>query len=275
MNKLSRERRIGVLSCLVEGTSIRSAARITNSAVNTVMNLAVKLGEACAKYQNKVLNGLSCKNIQCDEIWSFVHTKQRNIEKAKPSEQHRGDVWTWVAMDVDTKLVPCWYVGNRDASSAALFIEDLSRRLAGRVQLTTDGYKLYVQAIEDVFGTEIDYAQLVKVYGTKEGDNRRQYLGSEKKKFSGEPDEDLISTSLIERQNLTMRMSMRRFTRKTNGHSKKLYNHICAIGLHFMYYNFVRIHSTLRVTPAMEAGISDHVWTLKEMVDLLESSPAQ
>lgn len=273
MNQLSVSRRTKIVACLVEGTGIRATARITNTAINTVMNLAVSLGAACAVFQNEIMTKLHCKNIQCDEIWSFVHTKQRNIKE--PSKQQRGDVWTWIAMDTETKLVPCWLAGNRDATSAAIFIEGLARRLDHRVQLTTDSNKLYVQAVEESFGKDIDFAQLVKLYGTKENDGRLQYIGSEKKKIKGNPDEDLISTSLIERQNLTMRMGMRRFTRKTNGHSKKLHNHICAIALHFMYYNFGRIHSTLRVTPAMEAGIADHVWGLDEIVGLLKSSPAK
>jgi IS1 family transposase len=247
---------------------MRATARLTDTAFNTVMSFVVRLGEACAKYQDETFRELHCKRLECDEIWSFVYAKEKNV----PEEQRgkgQGDAWTWIAMDVETKLVPCWYIGNRDAQSALLFMEDLSSRLAQRVQITTDGHKPYIQAVENAFGDEIDYGMLVKIYGERPDDKREQFIGLTKESVFGKPDLALATTGHIERQNLTMRMGMRRFTRKSNGFSKKLHNHECAIALHFMYYNFARIHSSLRVTPAMEAGIADHVWSYEEMVSLL------
>jgi IS1 family transposase len=217
---------------------------------------------------------LKCKRIQCDEIWQFVGAKEKNAT-AEQKEAGWGDIWTWVAIDADTKLIPCWLVGERDASAAYHFMHDVADRLTHRVQLTTDGLKSYLSAVEDAFGANIDYAMLIKIYGAApEGAEVRyspaQCMGAKKAVQNGRPSWDHISTSFVERQNLTMRMSMRRFTRLTNGFSKKVENHEHAIALHFMHYNFCKIHTTLRVTPAMEAGISEHVWSLDEMIGLLE-----
>jgi IS1 family transposase len=214
---------------------------------------------------------LRCKRIQCDEIWSFVYAKEKNVPADGKGEFGFGDVWTWTAIDADTKLVPLFMVGNRDGQSARIFIEDLKDRLASRVQLTTDGHRAYLDAVEGAFGADVDYAMLVKIYGATQEETRyspAECIGSQRQAISGNPDPKHISTSYAERQNLTMRMGMRRFTRLTNAFSKKVENHAYQVALHFMYYNFARIHKTLRVTPAMEAGISDHVWTLEEISDL-------
>jgi IS1 family transposase len=274
MNKLDLKTRARVLACLVEGNSIRATVRMTGVAKNTVVKLLADVGAACAEYQDKTLHNLPCKRIQCDEIWSFVYAKQRNVKGAKAAPEGAGDVWTWTAIDADTKLVCAWMLGGRDGGVAYDFMQDLASRLANRVQLTTDGHNAYLHAVESAFGNDIDYAQLVKLYG--ESPNRgpeRKYspstfAGIRINEISGEPEPDAISTSFVERQNLTMRMSMRRFTRLTNGFSKKLENLAHAVALHFMYYNFARIHQTLRVTPAMQAGISDHVWELEDIAAL-------
>jgi IS1 family transposase len=274
MNKLSIEDRARIVSCLVEGNSIRATVRMTGASKNTVAKLLVDLGRACSEYQDKAFRNLKCKRIQCDEIWSFCGAKEKNTTPEK-RKQGWGDVWTWTALCPDTKLIPCWFVGDRSAGSAYHFIHDLKDRLASRVQLTTDGHRAYVQAVEDAFGSEIDYGMLVKIYGNVPVDNSNvryspaQCMGARKTIISGMPDAEHISTSHTERQNLTMRISMRRFTRLTNGFSKKLENHEHALALYFMYYNFARVHQTLRVTPAMEAGISEHIWTLEEIVNLL------
>jgi len=273
MNTLKPERRAAVVRCLVEGNSIRSIVRMTGAAKNTVVKLLVDLGHACAEYQHKTLQGIGAKRVQCDEVWSFVGCKEKNLPEDRKGEFGRGDVWTWTALDADTKLVICWYVGDRDASSAYHFITDLASRLANRVQLTTDGHKVYLDAVENVFGADIDYAMLVKLYGSDaEGEKRYSppvCLAAEKTPIAGRPDRKHISTSFVERANLTARMGMRRFTRLTNAFAKKVENHFCAIALHFMYYNFVRIHQTLKTTSAIAAGIADHVWSLEEMVGLL------
>lgn len=273
MNKLSIQKRSQIVSMLVEGNSLRSVTRMTGIHRTTVMDLLVALGEACSKYQDKTLRNLHCKKIQCDEIWSFVGCKDKNVPTDKKGVFGIGDVWTWTAICADTKIIPCWYVGNRNAESAYHFIHDLKPRLANRVQVTTDGHKAYLEAVESAFGDDVDYAMLVKIYGTekKEGEARyspAQCMGSRKATITGKPVYEHVSTSFVERANLTMRMGMRRFTRLTNAFSKKLENHEAAIALHFMYYNFGRIHQTLKVTPAMEAGISDHVWSLEEIAVL-------
>jgi IS1 family transposase len=275
MNELSTEERSRIVSALVEGNSMRAISRMTGIARNTIDKLLCDLGRACSDYQDKTFRNLKSKRVQCDEIWSFVQAKEKNctIEMKKKGA---GDVWTWVALDPDTKLVPCWFIGQRDAGCAYHFMHDLAERLAHRVQLTTDGHRAYLSAVEDAFGAGIDYAMLQKIYGNSEQGPETRYspaicMGARKAVISGSPDFAHISTSYIEAQNLTMRMSMRRFTRLTNGHSKKLENHEHAVAIHYMYYNFARIHSSLRVTPAMEAGISDHVWDLEEIVALLDS----
>jgi len=276
MYVLSQDQRVRVISCLVEGNSIRATVRMTGVAKNTVAKLLVEIGRACSEYQDKAMRNLKCKKLQCDEIWSFVGAKEKNVPDSQKGKG-RGDCWTWTASDSETKLIPCWFVGDRSAGSAWHFIHDLRERLASRVQLTTDGHKAYLSAVESAFGSEVDYAMLIKIYGNETNPGEARYspaqcMGSRKAVISGMPDVRDISTSHTERQNLSMRMGMRRFTRLTNAFSKKLENHEHAIALYFTYYNFARIHQTLRVTPAMEAGLSDHVWTLEEIVSLLDQT---
>ncbi len=274
MNCLSTEERARVVAALVEGNSLRATARMTGVARMTVEKLLRDLGAACARYQDEHLRNLPCKRVQCDEIWSFVYAKAKNVTPAI-AEQHpdAGDVWTWTALDAETKLVVSWLVGARDAGAAYEFMTDVASRLRHRVQLTTDGHVPYLNAVEDAFGADIDYAMLQKLYGADPQSERRYSpavcLGAIAKTITGDPDPKHISTSYIERQNLTMRMHMRRFTRLTNGFSKKVEMHGHAIALHFMFYNFCKIHQTLRVTPAMEAGVANHVWSLEELVGLL------
>ncbi len=277
MNRLDIAKRAQIIGCLVEGNSIRATCRITGAAKNTVVKLLADVGKACASYQDKTLRDLPCKNIQCDEIWSFCYAKEKNVPAELKGVFGYGDVWTWVAIDADTKLVPAWFVANRSPEAAMIFMEDLANRLRNRVQLTTDGHRAYLNAVDNAFAGNIDYAMLVKVYGNQNDTKdtaARKYSPAEcteikKTKINGNPDINLVSTSYVERQNLTMRMSMRRFTRLTNAFSKKIDNLEAAVALHFMYYNFCRIHKTLRVTPAMEAGISDHVWSLEEIITLI------
>jgi len=273
MNRLGLRQRAQILGLLVEGNSMRAASRLADCSINTVTNLLVDVGTACSIYQNDTLRNLPCKRIQCDEIWSFCYSKQKNVPPEHEGELGYGDVFTWTALDPDTKLIASFLVGKRDYAYAKAFISDLAGRLANRVQLTTDGHKAYLEAVEGAFGGQIDFARLVKVYGPVPTQDQRRYspagfTGADKSVVSGNPDMSKVSTSHVERQNLTMRMGMRRFTRLTNGFSKKIENLEHAVALHFMYYNFGRIHKTLRVTPAMEAGISDHVGTLEEIASL-------
>jgi IS1 family transposase len=273
MNRLSTERRAEIIGALVEGNSLRSTVRMTGAAMNTVLKLLLDLGEACSEYQDGVMQGLPCKRVQCDEIWSFVGAKARRVRQERAAEW--GDYWTWVAIDADTKLVPSWYVGKRTTTDAMFFMQDLASRLTNRVQLTTDGWRPYLMAVDHTFGDGIDYATLHKIYGHDPAQPERRYspgrvLGTERQLISGDPDPNHVSTSYIERQNLTMRMGMRRFTRLTNGFSKKAENHVHAISLHFMHYNFARPHKTLGTTPAVAAGVADHVWTLREIAGLLD-----
>jgi IS1 family transposase len=275
MNKLSIDRRARIIGCLVEGNSLRATARMTDSAKNTVVKLLVELGRACVEYQDKTLRNLKCKRVQCDELWGFCYAKAKNVPEDKKGQFGYGDVWTWTAICADSKLIPSWLVGNRDAETACIFMEDLASRFAHRVQLTTDGHRAYLEAVEGAFGADIDYAMLIKLYGEITPEGQRKYspaecIGCKTEIITGNPDSKHISTSYAERQNLTMRMSMRRFTRLTNGFSKKVENLAHAVSLYFMYYNFARIHQTLRVTPAMEAGVSDHVWSLEEIAGLLD-----
>jgi IS1 family transposase len=274
MNVLSIEQRKQIVAALVEGNSMRSISRMTGISRNTINKLLIDLGRACSEYQDKVFHNLKLTRIQCDEIWAFVGCKEKNVKTTEHMRNGWGDVWTWVALDGPTKLVPCWYVGTRDGTAAYHFMHDLKSRLANRVQLTTDGHKAYLNAVEDAFGAEIDYAMLQKMYGpAPEGPEVRyspaQCIGAKRAVVSGMPDFNHVSTSYTERQNLTMRMSMRRFTRLTNAFSKKVENHEHSIAIHYMYYNFGRIHQSLRVTPAMEAGIADHVWSLEEIISLI------
>jgi IS1 family transposase len=274
MNTLDKTKRAQLISVLVEGNSLRATARICDVAFNTVLKFIPLIGDACAEYQDKVFQNLKCKRVQCDEIWSFCYAKQKNVPKEKRGLFGYGDVWTWVAMDAESKLVPSFMVGRRDAQSAKMFIDDLASRLANRVQLTTDGNKVYLEAVEGAFGCEVDYAMLVKMYESTQEETRYSpatCTGCKGTPITGNPDRDYISTSFIERQNLTMRMGMRRFTRLTNAFSKKIENHAFHLALHYMYYNFVRIHKTLRVTPAMAAGVSDHLWSVEEIAGLLDS----
>ena len=275
MNQLDLQRRAQVLGCLVEGNSIRATVRMTGVAKNTVVRLLEDVGLACMDYQDQAIRNLSCKRIQCDEIWSFCYAKERNVPEDKKGQFGYGDVWTWTAICADTKLIASWLVADRSVNSCQTFIDDLAGRLQNRVQLTTDGYKIYLNVIENTFKGDVDYASLVKVYSESHGYVDRKYSAPEMvcstvNKIKGRPDPKHISTSYVERQNLTMRMGMRRFTRLTNGFSKKVENLGFAVALHFMHYNFGRIHKTLRVTPAMEAGISDHVWSLEEIAGLAE-----
>jgi len=272
MNKLSKAKQAEVVAALVEGNSIRATVRITGVAKNTIVKLLADLGRACAEYQDKIFRNLPCKRIQCDEIWSFCYAKEKNVPEAKKGVFGYGDVWTFTAICADTKLVPSWHIGRRDLGDATIFMKDLASRLANRVQLTTDGHKIYLEAVESAFGSDIDFSQLVKLYGqTIEGQKRYsppQCIGTLRTKINGNPEAQKISTSYVERQNLTMRMNMRRFTRLTNAFSKKIENLFYAISLHFMYYNFCRIHQTLRVTPAMEAKVTDHVWDIADILKL-------
>ena len=277
MNVLTVERRNQVLSALVEGNSIRSVSRMSGVSRNTIMTLLVAAGAACAAYQDKALRNLPCQRVQCDEIWSFCYGKDKNLPEDKKGVFGYGSVWTWTALDADTKLICSWMVGNRDAFAAREFIQDLAGRLDNRIQLTTDGPKVYLEAVAEAFGNDVDYAMLVKLYGEDlQGETRYSPAvcnGARKDVILGAPSKKHISTSYVERQNLTMRMHMRRFTRLTNGFSKKIENHVAAISLHFMYYNFVRIHQTLRVTPAMAAGVTDRVWDVADIVKLLDQKP--
>jgi IS1 family transposase len=272
MNKLNRQKQTQIIAALVEGNSLRATSRMCDVAFNTVLKLLPEIGIASAEYQDKALRGLTCKRIQCDECWSFVYAKAKNVPEEKRGRFGYGDVWTWVAIDADTKLVPSFMVGNRDLNSARMFIDDLASRLTHRIQLTTDGLRAYLEAVEGSFGADIDYAMLSKLYASSQEETRyspAECVGIERKVIAGNPDFEHVSTSYVERQNLSMRMGMRRFTRLTNGFSKKVENHAYSVALYFMHYNFARVHRTLRVTPAMEAGIADHVWEIEEIAALL------
>ncbi len=277
MNKLDTTKRVAIISALVEGCSLRSTTRMVGCSINTVTKLLVDAGEACARYQHETLRNLTCRKIQCgDEIWNFCYSKQKNVPPDKAGVLGYGDVWTWVAIDADTKLVPSFLVGSRDGMHAAHFVADLAARLTHRVQLTTDGHKPYLEAVEGAFGGEVDYAMLVKLYGPVPGNTAEaryspgDCTGIRKDVITGSPDPKAISTSFSERQNLTMRMRMRRFTRLTNAFSKKLANLEAAVSLHFMHYNFVRRHQTLRLTPAMAAGVTRKMMSLEDLVDLID-----
>lgn len=269
MNKLPLAKRIQILAMLCEGSSMRSISRVADVSINTVSKLLVGAGEACLVIHDEMVRNVKSERIQCDEIWSFCHAKQKNLRTAKAAPEGAGDVWTWTALDADTKLIVSYVVGGKTSASAYSLMEDLQFRLANRVQLTTDGENAYINAIEEHFGEDVDYGQLVKIYGQVSNPGRYsppECIGAMKKRIRGRPDRDHISTSYVERQNLTMRMSMRRFTRLTNGFSKKLENHVHALALYFAFYNFCRIHKTLRMTPAMAAGITDRLWSLEDIV---------
>ncbi len=280
MNRLDSAARAQIIGMMVEGMSMRAITRMSGASKNTVAKLLADAGTAFSEFQDATLRNLTCERIQCDEIWSFVGAKAKNVEGMKREVENAGDAWTWTAIDADTKLVPCFMVGDRSAATAYWFMKDLESRLANRVQLTTDGHRAYLSAVENTFGRGgVDYAMLIKQYGPDpEGEKRYsppQCLGCDKDEVFGSPDPKHISTSYVERQNLSMRMGIRRFTRLTNAFSKKFENHVHALSIYFMHYNFVRIHQSLRVTPAMEAGVVSSPWTLADMVEVLEAYEAR
>ena len=276
MKQLSTSERARILHLLCEGMAIRAVCRATGASKNTVAKLLADVGKVCMAYHDENVRNLTSKRVQVDEAWAFIYAKQKNVATAKAAPEGAGDVWTWVAMDADTKLVVGYFVGGRDGECAKWFIDDVAKRLANRVQLTSDGHKAYLEAVEGAFGADVDYAQLVKIYGASSESAKGRYSPAEctgivKTPIEGKPDPAHISTSFIERQNLTMRMHMRRFTRLTNAFSKKVENHAYAVALHMMYYNFVKLHSKLRVTPAMAAGVSDRLWEVADIVALWEA----
>lgn len=281
MNKLDRKARAQILGMMVEGMSMQSIARLTGVSKNTVAKLLKDAGEAFTAYHDTNVRNVKAKRVQCDEIWSFCAMKEKNVSASLKGTLGLGDVYTWTAIDPESKLIASWLVGKRDADYGKVFIEDLASRLANRVQLTTDSHKAYLSAVENAFGADVDYAMLVKLYGEPAGHSaERKYCpgeccGAVKGTVCGNPDEAHISTSHVERQNLSMRMGMRRFTRLTNGFSKKIENHEYALAIYFMHYNFVRILQSLRITPAMAAGFSDKLWSLEDMVAVIEANEPQ
>jgi len=280
MNKLSSADRARILHLLCEGSSIRSVTRLLNVGKNTVSRLMVDAGKVCAAYHDEHVRKLKSTRIQVDEVWSFIYAKEKNVAIAKAAPDGAGDVWTWTALDADSKLIAAYFVGGRDGESAMWFIDGLRQRLANRVQLTSDGHKSYLEAVEAAFGADVDYAQLVKLYGASPESAKGRYspaqcTGARKERIEGNPDPEHVSTSYVERSNLTFRMQNRRFTRLTNAFSKKLENHAYSVALFVMFYNFCRIHKTLRVTPAMAAGVSDRLWEVSDIVALLEAAEAK
>lgn len=280
MNKLDPADRVHILHLLCEGQSIRATTRLTGASKVTVTKLLIDAGKACMAFHDATVRGVKSKRIQCDEIWSFTYAKHKNVATAKAAPVHAGDTWTWTAIDADTKLIVSCFVGGRDGECAMWFMDDVCARLANRVQLTTDGHKAYLEAVEGAFGGDVDYAIINKIYGTAPEAAKGRYspaecIGVKKERIEGKPDMAHVSTSYVERQNLTIRMHMRRFTRLTNGFSKKIENHAYAVALHMMYYNFVRLHAKLRVTPAMAAGVSDRLWEVSDIVALVEAEEAK
>lgn len=277
MNKLPLHKRVMILSLLVEGSSMRSISRTVGVSINTVTKLLVEAGEACAAYHDEAVRDVKASRVQCDEIWSYCYAKQKNVGKAKAAPDGAGDVWTWTALESETKLILAWEVGDRSVQTAIEFMDDLRARLANRVQLMTDGHKAYLEAVEGAFGGDVDFAQLVKLYG--DDPNRgpeRKYSpsvckGAKKRIVEGRPDKAAISTSHVERHNLTMRMGMRRFTRLTNAFSKKLENHLHMLSLYFVHYNFCRVHKSLRMSPAMAAGVSNTLRDMEWIVSLIDA----
>ena len=278
MNKLSAADRAQILHLLCEGTSIRAITRITGASKNTVAKLLVDTGKACMAFHDEHVRSVKAKRVQVDEIWSFTYAKEKNVADAKAAPDGAGDTWTWVALDADSKLVVSYFVGGRDGECAKWFMDDVAGRLANRVQLTSDGHRAYLEAVEGAFGAHVDFAQLVKIYGATPGPAGRyspaECTEARKVKIEGSPDPKHVSTSYVERQNLTMRMHMRRFTRLTNAFSEKVENHAYAVALHYMYYNFVRLHGKVRVTPAMQAGLTDRLWEVADIVALVEAADA-
>lgn len=279
MNRLPLTKRVAVISALVEGCSVRSTSRLTGVAKGTILRLLADVGDACARYQDAAIRNVTAKRVQIDEIWSFVGAKQKNVTQENAARGAIGDVWTFVAIEAHTKLVLSWLVGLRDAGCATDFMQDVAARLSNRIQLTTDGHKMYLSAVEDAFGGEIDYAMLHKVYRSNPETETRyspaKCIGCSSEDIVGTPDAKHVSTSYVEQQNLTMRMNMRRFTRLTNAFSKKLQNHAHSVALFYMHYNFVRVHQSLRVTPAMEAGITKTIWSIQDIVELAEPASEQ
>lgn len=276
MNKLPTEKRVQILNMLVEGSSMRSISRVVGVSINTVTKLLIDAGEACAAYHHEHVRGVKAASVQCDEIWSFCYAKAKNVATAKAAPEEAGDVWTWTAIDADSKLIVSYLVGGRDSEYAIEFMDDVAKRLANRVQLTTDGHKAYLEAVEGAFGGDVDYAQLVKMYGNAPENMKGRYspaecTGIRKRRVEGNPAKEDVSTSYVERQNLTMRMSMRRFTRLTNAFSKKIDNHIHMLSLYFVHYNFCRIHKSLKVTPAMAAGIDGELHDMEWIVGLIDA----
>jgi IS1 family transposase len=278
-NKLSLEKRVQILSLLCEGTSMRSTSRLADVSINTVAKLLADAGEACLAMHDEKVRGVKASRVQCDEIWSFVFAKEKNVAKAKAAPEHAGSVWTWTALDADSKLMISYFVGDRSGASARVLIGDLENRTVNRLQLTTDGHKAYLKAVEASFGANVDYAVLDKIYGVDKGaavSPERKYspaecIGARKEVIEGKPDMKHVSTSYVERSNLSLRMQNRRFTRLTNAFSKKFQSHVHALGLYFAFYNFCRIHKSLRVTPAMAAGITDRLWTMEDIVALIDA----
>lgn len=278
MNKLPLKTRVQILSMLCEGSSMRSISRICDVSINTVSKLLVDAGKFCAELHDSEVRNVAAKRVQCDEIWSFTAAKQKNVATMKNETYGAGDTWTWTALDSDSKLIVSYLVGGRDGEYALAFMEDVQSRLANRVQLTTDGHKAYLEAVEEAFGADVDYAQLVKIYGEPSGPKtpERRYspaecTGAKKVRVEGSPDVAHISTSHVERQNLTMRMHMRRFTRLTNAFSKKFENHMHMVALYTVWYNFIRIHKTLKTSPAMAAGVSETLWSMDDLVAMMDA----
>lgn len=277
MNKLDTETRAQILCLLVEGTSMRSASRFAGVSINTVSKLLVEAGQVAGAYHSRTVQNVPAKRVQCDEIWSFVGAKQKNAPLMKNTPEVAGDVWTWTALDADSKLIVSYMVGTRDANAATEFMHDVAYRLATRVQLTTDGHGAYLRAVEGAFGADVDYAMLVKIYGKAPNGPQTRYsppecIGAKKEPIMGSPDPQHVNTSYVERLNLSIRMGNRRFTRPTNAFSKKIDNHVYMLALYFLHYNFCRIHKTLRVTPAMAAGISDTVRDMDWVVGLIDAA---
>lgn len=277
MNKLPLAKRVQILSMLCEGSSMRSISRVADVSINTVSKLLVDAGKACATFHDDTVRGVTSKRIQCDEIWSFTYAKAKNVATAKAAPEEAGDTWTWTALDADSKLIVSWLVGGRDSEYAMAFMDDLRSRLANRVQLTTDGHRAYLEAVEGAFGGDVDYAMLVKLYGAAPESFKGRYspaecIGARKDRIEGNPDKAHVSTSYVERQNLTMRMHMRRFTRLTNAFSKKFENHVHMVALYTVWYNFVKMHKTLRMTPAMAAGVTDRLWSMEDVAALVEAA---
>lgn len=277
VNKLDREARSRILHLLCEGSSIHAVTRLTGASKNTIIKLMVDAGKACAAYHDEQFANLNSKRVQVDEIWSFTYAKQKNVAAAKAAPADAGDTWTWTAIDADSKVMVSWLVGGRDSEYAMMFMNDLQSRLANRVQLTSDGHRAYLEAVEGAFGGDVDYAQLVKIYGASPESAKGRYspaecTGAMKVPVERKPNPKQISTSFAERQNLNMRMHMRRFTRLTNAFSKKVENHAWSVALFATYYNFVRIHKTVRMTPAMAAGVSDRLWEIGDIVALVEAA---